>query len=146
MHTLPYIFCSLYSCIRSLSSSFFSFYLFITIIICKRKRAVIKENIYLSILICMAGKSVIISNQPYFYKKAELFPGSAFVIGADTAVRLIDVSLDHWNYSCSTIIWFNILRVITLLPFLQMWTFWCFFFFSHLFYLFLRCAVISFIL
>lgn len=40
-----------------------------------------------------AGKTVIISNQPYFYKKAELFPGSAFVIGADTAVRLIDVSI-----------------------------------------------------
>jgi len=39
----------------------------------------------------MAGKTVIISNQPYFYKKAELFPGSAFVIGADTAVRLINV-------------------------------------------------------
>ncbi|KAA3482853.1 Nucleotidylyl transferase superfamily protein [Gossypium australe] len=38
----------------------------------------------------MAGKTVIISNQPYFYKKAELFPGSAFVIGADTAVRLIN--------------------------------------------------------
>lgn len=37
-----------------------------------------------------AGKTVIISNQPYFYKKAELFPGSAFVIGADTAVRLIN--------------------------------------------------------
>ncbi|PPS06596.1 hypothetical protein GOBAR_AA14050 [Gossypium barbadense] len=36
------------------------------------------------------GKTVIISNQPYFYKKAELFPGSAFVIGADTAVRLIN--------------------------------------------------------
>ncbi|XP_027097660.1 uncharacterized protein [Coffea arabica] len=36
------------------------------------------------------GKTVIVSNQPYFYKKAELFPGSAFVIGADTAVRLID--------------------------------------------------------
>ncbi|KAK9064571.1 hypothetical protein SSX86_015953 [Deinandra increscens subsp. villosa] len=37
-----------------------------------------------------AGKTVIISNQPYFYKKAELFPGSAFVIGADTAARLIN--------------------------------------------------------
>ncbi|KAF7131578.1 hypothetical protein RHSIM_Rhsim09G0103900 [Rhododendron simsii] len=36
------------------------------------------------------GKTVIISNQPYFYKKAELFPGSAFVIGADTVVRLIN--------------------------------------------------------
>ncbi|XP_073049971.1 uncharacterized protein [Primulina eburnea] len=39
-----------------------------------------------------AGKTVIISNQPYFYKKAELFPGSAFVIGADTAARLINVT------------------------------------------------------
>ncbi|KAK9064564.1 hypothetical protein SSX86_015946 [Deinandra increscens subsp. villosa] len=37
-----------------------------------------------------AGKTVIISNQPYFYKKAELFPGSAFVIGADTTARLIN--------------------------------------------------------
>ncbi|KAF9625233.1 hypothetical protein IFM89_020819 [Coptis chinensis] len=37
-----------------------------------------------------AGKTVIISSQPYFYKKAELFPGSAFVIGADTAARLIN--------------------------------------------------------
>ncbi|XP_057482060.1 uncharacterized protein LOC130768992 isoform X2 [Actinidia eriantha] len=36
------------------------------------------------------GKTVIISNQPYFYKKAELFPGSAFVIGADTEARLIN--------------------------------------------------------
>ncbi|KAL4180999.1 hypothetical protein AMTRI_Chr12g235150 [Amborella trichopoda] len=36
------------------------------------------------------GKTVIISNLPYFYKKAELFPGSAFVIGADTAARLIN--------------------------------------------------------
>ncbi|KAL6543793.1 hypothetical protein OROGR_010290 [Orobanche gracilis] len=36
------------------------------------------------------GKTIIISNQPYFYKKAELFPGSAFVIGADTAARLIN--------------------------------------------------------
>ncbi|XP_073004384.1 uncharacterized protein [Typha latifolia] len=37
-----------------------------------------------------AGKTVIISNQPYFYRKAELLPGSAFVIGADTAARLIN--------------------------------------------------------
>jgi hypothetical protein len=34
---------------------------------------------------------VIVSNQPYFYKKAELFPGSAFIIGADTAARLVNV-------------------------------------------------------
>lgn len=39
----------------------------------------------------LTGKTIIISNQPYFYKKAELFPGSAFVVGADTVVRLIDV-------------------------------------------------------
>ncbi|KAG7016735.1 hypothetical protein SDJN02_21845 [Cucurbita argyrosperma subsp. argyrosperma] len=44
------------------------------------------------------GKSVIISNQPYFYKKAELFPGSAFVIGADTAVRLIDPKYYDGDY------------------------------------------------
>ncbi|XP_010554071.1 PREDICTED: uncharacterized protein LOC104823950 isoform X2 [Tarenaya hassleriana] len=36
------------------------------------------------------GETVIISNQPYFYKKAEIFPGSAFVIGADTASRLVN--------------------------------------------------------
>lgn len=34
---------------------------------------------------------MILTNQPYFYKKAELFPGSAFVIGADTAARLVHV-------------------------------------------------------
>ncbi|XP_057995962.1 uncharacterized protein LOC110651460 [Hevea brasiliensis] len=34
------------------------------------------------------GKTVIISSQPFFYKKAELFPGSAFVIGTDTAVLI----------------------------------------------------------
>ncbi|XP_022152326.1 uncharacterized protein LOC111020072 [Momordica charantia] len=44
------------------------------------------------------GKSVIISNQPYFYKKAELFPGSAFVIGADTAARLIDPKYYDGDY------------------------------------------------
>lgn len=47
----------------------------------------------------MTGKTVIISNQPYFYKKAELFPGSAFVIGADTAERLINVCY-LTNYNC----------------------------------------------
>ncbi|XP_078431486.1 nucleotidylyl transferase superfamily protein isoform X2 [Wolffia australiana] len=36
-----------------------------------------------------AGKTLILTSQPYFYKKVELFPGSAFVIGADTAERLI---------------------------------------------------------
>ncbi|XP_019102200.1 PREDICTED: uncharacterized protein LOC104790405 isoform X2 [Camelina sativa] len=36
------------------------------------------------------GKTVILSNQPYFYQKAELFPGSSFVIGADTAARLVN--------------------------------------------------------
>lgn len=37
-----------------------------------------------------AGRTVIFTNQPYFFKKAELFPNSTFVIGADTAVRLIN--------------------------------------------------------
>ncbi|KAG2709421.1 hypothetical protein I3760_05G238600 [Carya illinoinensis] len=44
------------------------------------------------------GKTVIISNQPFFYKKAELFPGSAFVIGADTAARLINPKYYDGNY------------------------------------------------
>lgn len=43
----------------------------------------------------IAGKTIIISNQPFFYKKAELFPGSTFVIGADTAVRLVNVSASN---------------------------------------------------
>ncbi|PQM34768.1 uncharacterized protein Pyn_39367 [Prunus yedoensis var. nudiflora] len=45
-----------------------------------------------------SGKTVIISNQPYFYKKAELFPGSAFVIGADTAARLINPKYYDGDY------------------------------------------------
>ncbi|KAI4313883.1 hypothetical protein L6164_026829 [Bauhinia variegata] len=45
------------------------------------------------------GKTVIISNQPYFYKKAELFPGSAFVIGADTVARLINPKYYDGDYS-----------------------------------------------
>ncbi|KAL6957971.1 hypothetical protein U1Q18_042629 [Sarracenia purpurea var. burkii] len=44
------------------------------------------------------GKTVVISNQPYFYKKAELFPGSAFVIGADTTARLINPKYYGGNY------------------------------------------------
>ncbi|CAL0320787.1 unnamed protein product [Lupinus luteus] len=46
-----------------------------------------------------AGKTVIISNQPYFYNKAELFPGSAFVIGTDTAVRLINPKYYDGDYN-----------------------------------------------
>ncbi|GAB2226618.1 hypothetical protein Droror1_Dr00022431 [Drosera rotundifolia] len=45
------------------------------------------------------GKMVIISNQPFFYKKAELFPGSAFVIGADTASRLVNPKYYDGNYN-----------------------------------------------
>ncbi|MCL7037417.1 hypothetical protein MKW94_010362 [Papaver nudicaule] len=44
------------------------------------------------------GETVIISNQPYFYKKAELFPGSAFVIGADTVERLVNVKYYGGDY------------------------------------------------
>ncbi|EYU30008.1 hypothetical protein MIMGU_mgv1a0070902mg, partial [Erythranthe guttata] len=44
-------------------------------------------------------KTVVISNQPYFYKKAELFPGSAFVIGVDTAARLINPKYYSGDYN-----------------------------------------------
>ncbi|KAL9246255.1 hypothetical protein vseg_019813 [Gypsophila vaccaria] len=44
------------------------------------------------------GKTVIVSTQPFYYKKAELFPGSAFVIGADTVVRLINPKYYDGNY------------------------------------------------
>ncbi|KAI3526659.1 hypothetical protein L1887_05919 [Cichorium endivia] len=37
-----------------------------------------------------AGKTMIISNQRYFYNKVDTFPGSAFVIGADTTSTLIN--------------------------------------------------------
>ncbi|XP_078164154.1 uncharacterized protein LOC144559088 isoform X2 [Carex rostrata] len=46
-----------------------------------------------------AGKNVIISNQPYFYKKAKLFPGSAFVIGADTVIRLVNPKYYGGDYN-----------------------------------------------
>ncbi|KAJ7528033.1 hypothetical protein O6H91_16G080600 [Diphasiastrum complanatum] len=36
------------------------------------------------------GKTIIVTNQPFFYKKAELLADSSFVIGIDTAIRLID--------------------------------------------------------
>ncbi|KAM7277309.1 hypothetical protein ACFE04_019175 [Oxalis oulophora] len=45
------------------------------------------------------GKTVIITNEPYFYKKAELFPGSTFVIGADTAGRLINPKYYDGSYN-----------------------------------------------
>jgi len=41
---------------------------------------------------CLTGKTLVVTNQPYFYKKAELFPDSTFVVGVDTAIRLLDVS------------------------------------------------------
>ncbi|XP_019102121.1 PREDICTED: uncharacterized protein LOC104789884 isoform X3 [Camelina sativa] len=44
------------------------------------------------------GKTVIVSNQPYFYRKAELFPGSSFVIGADTAARLVNPKYYEGSY------------------------------------------------
>lgn len=44
------------------------------------------------------GKTVIITNQPYFYKKAELLPDSTFIIGADTAARLINPKYYDNNY------------------------------------------------
>ncbi|KAL2895498.1 putative nicotinate-nucleotide adenylyltransferase [Bienertia sinuspersici] len=47
----------------------------------------------------LTGKSIIISNQPYFFKKAELFPGSAFVVGADTVVRLINQNVHLYGFA-----------------------------------------------
>lgn len=44
------------------------------------------------------GNTVIISNQPFFYKKAELFPGSALVVGADTVVRLLNPKYYDGSY------------------------------------------------
>lgn len=46
---------------------------------------------------------MIISNQPFFYKKAELFPGSAFVIGADTAARLVNVRIQDFMRHVSSV-------------------------------------------
>lgn len=37
-----------------------------------------------------SGKTLVVTNQPYFYRKAELFPDSTFVVGVDTALRLLD--------------------------------------------------------
>ncbi|XP_024391627.1 uncharacterized protein [Physcomitrium patens] len=37
-----------------------------------------------------SGNTLVVTNQPYFFKKAELFPDSTFVVGADTALRLLD--------------------------------------------------------
>ena len=34
----------------------------------------------------------MVTKQPYFYKKAELFPDNIFVVGVDTALRLLNVS------------------------------------------------------
>ncbi|XP_074274901.1 uncharacterized protein LOC141598962 isoform X2 [Silene latifolia] len=44
------------------------------------------------------GKTVIVSTQPFYYKKAELFPGSAFVVGVDTVVRLINPKYYDGSY------------------------------------------------
>lgn len=46
-----------------------------------------------------AGRTVAFTNQPYFFKKAELFPNSTFVIGVDTAIRLIDPKYYDGNSS-----------------------------------------------
>ena len=43
-----------------------------------------------------AGASVVVTKAPRFLEKARLFPGCAFVIGADTAKRLLDTKYyDH---------------------------------------------------
>jgi hypothetical protein len=54
------------------------------------------------VALSFAGKDVIISSQPYFYKKAAHFPGSAFIIVADTAVSPVNVSLLELNVCLSS--------------------------------------------
>ncbi|KAH9609052.1 hypothetical protein KSS87_007666, partial [Heliosperma pusillum] len=44
------------------------------------------------------GKTVIVSTQPFYYKKAELLPGSAFVVGVDTVARLINPKYYDGSY------------------------------------------------
>lgn len=46
----------------------------------------------LRLYVSHAGRIVVVTNQPYFYRKAELFPDSTFVVGFDTAIRLLNVS------------------------------------------------------
>ncbi|EFJ16368.1 hypothetical protein SELMODRAFT_421854 [Selaginella moellendorffii] len=36
------------------------------------------------------GKTMIVTNQPFFYKKAEILPDSTFLVGVDTAMRLVN--------------------------------------------------------
>ena len=38
----------------------------------------------------LGGRPVVVTRAPVFYEKARLFPGCAFVIGWDTALRLVD--------------------------------------------------------
>lgn len=55
-----------------------------------------------------AGKTIVVTNQPFFYKKAEILPASSFVVGVDTAIRLINVRspwqhfltppLEQWSF------------------------------------------------
>ncbi|GLJ30165.1 hypothetical protein SUGI_0596700 [Cryptomeria japonica] len=44
------------------------------------------------------GKTIITTNQPYFYKKAKLLPDSTFIIGADTVARVVDPKYYGDNY------------------------------------------------
>lgn len=45
------------------------------------------------------GKTIIVTNEPFFYKKADILPDTTFVVGVDTAIRLINVSslLHLWS-------------------------------------------------
>lgn len=51
----------------------------------------------------------MVTSSPLFHQKAELFPGSTFVIGYDTAVRIINVRgvIPHHslNFHLLTLFW-----------------------------------------
>ena len=53
----------------------------------------IEEDIILKRLVQFQtkGLSLVLTAQPYFYKKALMFPNQHFVLGFDTFVRLLDV-------------------------------------------------------
>lgn len=63
----------------------------------------------------------MVTNQPYFYRKAELFPDSTFVVGVDTALRLLDVSyfLNYLMYSANFTVPLSVIKLF--LAYAQNW-------------------------
>lgn len=48
------------------------------------------------------GYYCVLTMEPLFYKKAKLFPGAFFLVGVDTAQRMIDPK--YYNHSCEEMI------------------------------------------